>query len=222
MIKNIIFDLDGTLVDSIPDIAEGMNIFLQRKGWALISEDAVKFTIGNGARVSLERLLALQKIDIPPEDFEKLYEEYINIYRGKNITKTKLWSGVKETLSLLLKQGYEMAVCTNKPNIPTINILTKLGIKDFFPVIANPETSGVTKPELKIMLDCINGLNAKPEECVMIGDSETDVLCARAVNIPVILATFGYAIKPYQDLGADMLINNFSEIPEAIQTLRNK
>lgn len=219
MRKKLIFDLDGTLVNSVPDIAEGMNIFLQRKGLPFIEEKDVKLTIGKGAEVSLKKLLALKNVAVSEEEFGKLYAEYIKIYQEKDLTKTHLWPGVKETLTILQEDGYEMAVCTNKPKIPAENILAKLDIKKFFKVLVNPDTAGVTKPNLKIMQDCLSGLGADACECVMIGDSETDVSCAKVINVPAILLTFGYALEPYETMGADRLVNSFAELPEAIRSL---
>ncbi len=219
MRKKLIFDLDGTLVNSIPDIAEGMNIFLKRNGFPLIEETNVKLTIGKGARISLEKLLDMQKISVSTKQFDLLYQEYIAIYQKKNILKTHLWPNVKQTLSILQKNGYQMAICTNKPIIPTERILTKLKIKNFFQTIANPDTSGVTKPNPKIMYDCLEGLKASAQECIMIGDSETDVDAAKALNIPIILLSYGYALKPYETLNADKITDNFAKIPETLNAL---
>ena len=213
----ILFDLDGTLIDSAPDLVETLNIILKRHGRATLTINAVKKLVGNGARALLER--GFKETGAPPENLDALSVEFIETYVPNCAVLSRPFSGVIETLKIFAKNGYRMAVCTNKPQAPSETILTKLGLMQYFEVVVGGDYFPVRKPDPQHLLGTLQLMDAQGNPAIMVGDSYNDVASARNAEMPVIVVTYGYTTTPAHELGGDILVDHFSDITDAVARL---
>ncbi len=219
-IKAIIFDLDGTLVDSAPGLMEAMNRLLAEEKRSPITLADIAQMIGNGAAKTVER--AFTKTGTAPTGvaLEQLTARYLTHYDATVTDGSSLFPGVLSTLEDLQEAGYSMGVCTNKPRAPTLKMLAELELAPYFwSVLGGDDLKGVMKPDPGHLLAVVQGLGRAIEEAVMIGDSANDVGAARGLGIPVIAVSFGYSKEVAEALGADLVIDRFDAIPEAIKSL---
>lgn len=219
MRKYIIFDLDGTLINSIPDMTREVNLFLSRHGGRNLTEREIISIIGLGARVLIKKALYLTHIKTTSDGFENLLSEWLEQYGKADMYLTKTWDGVIDTLSNLKQNGYKMAVCTNKPPLPTKVILDRLSLSQYFDVILDAESLPKKKPSPEPLWFAINKLGGHVEDAVMVGDSEVDAEAARNAGIPVILLSFGYVHVPFEEIKPDFLIESFSELTSVLEKL---
>ena len=212
----LLFDLDGTLIDSVPDLAKALNATLRELDLPTYDEATVRTWIGNGAAVLVKRgLVGRREIDREPEGvlFRRAMEIFLKRYAAVLNDATGLYPEVKETLQKLEDQGYQMAIVTNKPSQFVAPILKNLAIESHFDYIVGGEDLPRKKPDPLPLLHSCDVLGCKPEAAVMIGDSSNDILAARAAGIPVIAVTYGYSAgRPVGDLGADAVVERFGEI----------
>ncbi len=221
MVKGIVFDLDGTLVDCMPDFCEMMNLFLEKIGATRIESevtpDKVKTFIGHGARKAMENLLEHYNIPFTEKEADELFKIYMRVYNTKPLDKSTLCDNVLETLTKLKGEGYKMAICTNKPHKPAMFVLEQLGIKDFFFPILDAEATPYLKPSPELMNIVFEKMGLGRDDCIMVGDSKVDVDAAKGVGMPVVIVSYGFAYYPVESLNADKIIDNFGELPEAIK-----
>jgi phosphoglycolate phosphatase len=223
----IIFDLDGTLVDSLDDIAFALNRVLAGRGLGPLAADQVVTMIGHGSRnLVAAGLAATAAPGYAADDAETdaCLGEFLAAY-GEGLTRfTRPYPGVADALATLARRRYGLAVCTNKTEAHAIAVLRALDLLDFFPVIVGGDTlPGIRKPDSRLLLPVIEALCATSETVVLVGDSATDVALARAGKLrAVILRAGGYSPQPAADLGADAVIQHFDELAPLIsQLLRN-
>ncbi|MGD9638519.1 MAG: HAD-IA family hydrolase [Alphaproteobacteria bacterium] len=216
MTKNIalIFDLDGTLIDSVFDIALEISKLLNEEGLPSITANDAKNMVGEGAKIFVKRAFEKSGHIISEYKLEEYFERYMHYYRNSEVTNTVLYDGVSETLSNLRKKGYKTAICTNKPQIPTEKVLNNLKIKNLFDVVLTAESTPLMKPDPMPLLEAQKLLNC--EKAVMIGDSPPDLRAGKAAEIPVILMTYGYSRIPYSELEADVLLDDFKKLEGVI------
>ncbi|MBL6927814.1 MAG: phosphoglycolate phosphatase [Rhodospirillales bacterium] len=223
MIKAIVFDLDGTLVDSAPDLQAAINRVLGWAGRDTLSIEAVKGMVGDGVQKLVERALDATG-GIPDEqEVEKLsfwVSRFLDEYKGHDAELTKPYPGVPETLAKLREAGFAMAVCTNKPQAATMEILEAFDLSRFFnAALGGDVLEGIRKPDPKHLIATLDALRATPAEAVMIGDHLNDLACARAAGSPAVLCTYGYSRVPVTELGADAVIDAFDKLPDALAGL---
>ncbi len=192
MNKLIIFDLDGTLLDTLPDLAFNVNKMLERFGLPSVTTENVRNYIGNGARKLVE--LAVGGI----KD-EKLFEEYFafynSLYNSSDSSKTKFFDGIPEVLREFKNRGYKLAICTNKPQTPTENVCEQF-LKEFaFDMVVGLSDKVVRKPDARATLDIIEKMGADKENVYFVGDGETDVMTAKNANIKCVSVLWGYRDK---------------------------
>jgi phosphoglycolate phosphatase len=212
--KLIIFDLDGTLIDSAPSLTNALNLMLKKLNKQSVSEDRVREWIGEGASKLVARAY-FNKKDIKDDEIIKT-KDALNIfleYYQKSLTKNlKLYSGVKEGLKDLSK-NYKLAIATNKPHIFLDEILNYLDIKKFFSEVLGAKENLQKKPNPNMLLKILKNLEIKPSSAVMIGDSKSDLLAASNANIESIFVTYGYNqnldIKNYK---VAYICDNFKEV----------
>ena len=215
----ILFDLDGTLIDSAPDLVGTLNIILKRHGRTTLTISAVKKLVGNGARALLER--GFKETGAPAENLDALTVEFIETYVPNCAVLSRPFSGVIETLDTFANSGYRMAVCTNKPQAPSETILTKLGLMQYFEVVVGGDFFPVRKPDPQHLLGALQLMNALENPAIMVGDSYNDVASARNAGMPVIVVTYGYTTTPAHELGGDILVDHFSDIVTAVARLHS-
>ena len=212
----LVFDLDGTLVDSIADLALALNLALAALGRRSLLSDEVKHMVGDGARVLVERALLATG---GAGDTEWTLGEFLLAYEAAPDVHTRTWPGVEETLALLHEAGHRMALCTNKPERPSRTLLDSLGLDRYFPGVIGGDTLAHRKPHPSVSWAALATMDARPEQAVWIGDSAVDVASARAVGMPVIAVRYGYARGSPDDLGADAVIDAFEDLPLTLQRL---
>ncbi len=219
----IIFDLDGTLVDSAGDIALAASRVLAVRGLPALSREMVIPLIGEGARRLMERALFEARDgarEPSPADVDEALAEFLATYAANLTQTTVAYAGVDETLAALTAQGYRHAVCTNKPEAHARTILHRLGLDGHFAsVIGGDSVAGTRKPDPAMVQPILDFFGVAPSAAILVGDSPTDVRLARAAGMPVVVRRGGYSTVPAADLGADRLIDDFAALPAAIESL---
>ena len=206
----LIFDLDGTLVDSAGDITNAANSLLAALGRAPLPVDAVRGMVGEGARRLVERLLIAR----PGSDIsvDSALEKFLALYAVQPTSHAALYPGVIETLDHLATQGAAMALCTNKPGIPTNNVLRDLGLSHYFGAVIAGDTLAIRKPDGRVLDSIIAAFGTGRDDIILVGDSEIDSATAAAAGIPFILMTYGYHHQPPDSIPAMFRLDRFSEL----------
>jgi phosphoglycolate phosphatase len=213
----LVFDLDGTLVDSVPDLRAALNQMLRERGRRPLSSPQVKRMVGDGVPPLVARALAASGAD--PSEATTALPRFLEIYEATAAQLTRPYPGVPETLMALRRRGYRAAICTNKPQRATIAVLHALGLLSLFDGIAGGDHFPVRKPDPGHLLGLVSEMGARPEASAMIGDNENDAAAARAAAMPLVLMRYGYARVDPDSLAADALLDRFSELPRALDRL---
>jgi phosphoglycolate phosphatase len=212
----IIFDLDGTLVDTAPDLAETLNVILGREGLPAIAYDDARLLVGWGARRMIERGLESEGQKRRPTDVQRLFDDFIAHYADHVADRSRPFPGVVEALDTLAARGCRLAVCTNKLEWLSVRLLEKLDLTRHFAAICGQDTFGMQKPDPEVLRRTIRKAGGEPGSAIMVGDSGTDVRTARNAALPVIAVTFGYSEVPIESLQPDRLISSYGELRAAI------
>ena len=213
------WDLDGTLIDSAPDIAAALNRVLAEAGCATFTLDEVRTMIGGGVPTLIARALQRGGRPGPRPDPDLLAARFVKVYTAAATRETRLFDGAAAVLDGLSAAGYRHALCTNKPAAIAREILAHFGILDRFDALAGGDTTPFKKPHPAPLEACLAQIGAGPGDAVVIGDSPADYELARAAGVPVILVTFGYSQVPVAALGADALVERLDLVPEALAAL---
>ncbi len=212
----ILFDLDGTLVDTAPDLCGALNHVLDTLGLTPMNLADVKDLIGDGARVLLSRSLAHHQVETA---IEPLFDQLVAYY-GQNIAReSTVFPSLLPILEQLDQAGMALAVCTNKPEALSRQLLAELKIDHFFGAVVGSDSLPVRKPNPGHIHGTLQSINVTADRALMIGDSANDVNAAKAARLPVIAVSFGYTTTPARELGADITIDHFDELPGAIAKL---
>jgi phosphoglycolate phosphatase len=217
----ILFDLDGTLADSAPDIADALNALLQEQGLGEFPLEAVTKMVGGGVSLLIERALKAHGQSAGESQVGVLASRFLEIYSPRAAEKTRLFPGVREVLEHYHEEGIRLGICTNKPESVTRTILEALEVAHLFGSVIGGDTLPVKKPDPAPLLAALGHLGCDLAQGLMVGDSGADALAARAAALPVILVTYGYTRTPVHELDNDGLIDSFSQLPNAIKSLRN-
>jgi phosphoglycolate phosphatase len=215
----LVFDLDGTLIDTAPDLIDTLNLILRREGLPPVPYDEARNMIGGGARVLLERGLSADGRDASRATVDRLYGDYIAHYAEHLADRSRPFPGLETALDTLDRAGWRFAVCTNKLEGLSLRLLEALRLKERFVAICGQDTFGVQKPDPAILLNTISRAGGAPQRAVMVGDSINDINTARAAKVPVIAVDFGYTDIPPALLGADRLIGDYARLPAALTGL---
>ncbi len=209
-LKAIIFDLDGTLVDSARDLQDATNALLAEEGLRRITLDEVKSMIGDGAAKLVERAIVATGGDAAR--LPELVARFLKIYEANASCHTEAYPGVPQTLESLRRLGLPLAVVTNKPYAATIDILEALALRGFFDAVIGGDTLPERKPHPAPVLLALQRLGVKPADALMIGDNYHDVQAARAAGVRACAVTYGYSHRPHAELGADRLIDAMPDL----------
>jgi phosphoglycolate phosphatase len=213
----VLFDLDGTLVDTAADLASAVNRGLKTLGRPAVPIDVVKSMIGGGFPNLVMKALEHTGGPLAEPKLTPFIEKTRDDYEAHVADASKLYPGVTEALRALSMRGSAMGVCTNKPSGPSKKLLAALGIEKYLPVLVGGDSLPVKKPHPKMALETLKRLNGTLDSAVLVGDSETDVKLARAAKIPVILVEGGYSEIPVKNLGADLVIRTMSQLPQYLR-----
>lgn len=215
----IAFDLDGTLVDTAPDLLDALDVVLAAHKIAPVDRDAARNMIGGGARLLIRRALASEGIVLPAEEIEVLNSQFIAYYADHIADGSRPFPGLLTALDRLADRGARLAVCTNKLEHLARLLLDRLELTGRFSVITGADTYAKPKPDPLPLLSTIAAAGGGAARAVMVGDSITDVTTARAAGVPAIAVSFGYTETPAHELGADRLITHFDQLEEAVLAL---
>ena len=218
-IRTVVFDLDGTLVDTAPDLINALNFILEREGMPPVPLHAARTMIGAGARKLIERGLELDGRVTSVEDISRLTNDFIDYYADHIADASRPFEGLESALDDLSGRGYRFAVCTNKLEWLSKLLLDQLGLSARFAAICGADTFGVSKPDPAILRQTIALAGGQLSSAIMVGDAGPDIGVARRAAIPVIGVEFGYTEIPIADLKPDLLIGHFSDLPAAVESL---
>lgn len=216
----IVFDLDGTLVDTAPDLINALNFVLKREGLPAVPMESARNLIGAGARKLIERGLELDGRQAGQADITRLTSDFIDHYASHIADESRAFDGLESALDDLAAQGYRFAVCTNKLEWLSKLLLDQLRLSFRFSAICGADTFGVSKPDPAILRQTIIRAGGDVTSAVMVGDAGPDIGVARRAGVPVIGVTFGYTDVPLADLHPDRLIGHMRELPQAVESLR--
>lgn len=217
--RAVLFDLDGTLVDSVPDLAGSLNVLLERRGLPPLALDEVRAMVGDGIEKLVERAFAARGEDPARAMATGAYGEMIEIYGGRLSEETTLMPGALETLEALRLAGVLLAVVTNKAQSATDAILVDFGLMPFLDAVVGGDRGHAKKPAPDIPLAALARLGITPAEAVLVGDGPADVGAARAAGLPVILVRGGYTTIPVEALEGDLVIAGLAELGGALDSL---
>jgi len=217
----IVWDLDGTLVDSAPDLATALNELLVESGLATLDTDVVRTMIGNGVAKLIERGFAAAGQRVTDDALQPMLSRFVTIYEGCATDLTRPYPGVTDALQQFQDAEIRQAVCTNKPEAASRQILEELQLAHYFDIVVGGDTLASRKPDPLPLSSCLDALGVNVNECIMIGDSAVDVATAKAINMRVGIVTHGYSREPVEILGADFLIEDLSSwLEELMNELR--
>ncbi len=212
----IVFDLDGTLVDTAPDLIHTLNHVLAQEGLPSVPFEAARSMIGSGARIMIQRALAAEGQSRSGPQMDALYVAFITYYAAHIADRSRPFAHVKATLDRLANAGHRLAVCTNKLERLSVRLLHALQLAEYFAAICGQDTFATQKPDPAMLQLTIRRAGGQASGAIMVGDSKTDIQTARAAGVPVIGVDFGYGEAPMTTLEPDRTISSFSELPAAI------
>lgn len=219
MKKAVIFDLDGTLIDSLPDVMNALNAVLADNDRRPVTRNEAKLMVGGGAEPLLERAFRVTGDPLASERIPTCVEAFTVYYRAHPATETAIFDGVVAALEELAERGLALGICTNKPHRSALQVLEALSLDLHFSACFGKGSVPFHKPDRRHYVKVAQALGVAPENTLYIGDSETDVATARNAGVPVVLVPFGYSREPAEDLGGDRLIDHFSELPPVVDEL---
>tara|TARA_R110002110_G_scaffold35929_4_gene120474 strand:- start:5718 stop:6401 length:684 start_codon:yes stop_codon:yes gene_type:complete len=219
MTHAVIFDLDGTLIDSLPDVLGALNPVLEKAGRRAITLDEGRLMVGGGAEPLIEKAFALTGDPVASGDVPYYVDAFGDNYQAVPARYTTVFEGVVPALEDLATRGYRLGICTNKPHHSALNVLGALGLDRHFASCIGKAARPFNKPDRRHYDAVADELGVSPRCSLYIGDSETDVETARNAGVPIVLVPFGYSRKPAAELGGDRLIGHFSELAAVVEEL---
>ena len=215
----IVFDLDGTLVDTAPDLVRALNETLALEGLPRVKLETVRTMVGQGARVLIERAAARHGVSYQSERLDELTETFVDFYRADIARDSKLFPGVEDALGSLAELGAKLAVCTNKRTELSQTLLQALSMTDWFAAIVGADAVAERKPHPDHYRAAVTRAGGTLRRSVMIGDTVADVAAARGAGAPVAVVAFGYCDEGAEKLGADVILRSFSELTPTCRRL---
>jgi len=215
----IVFDLDGTLVDTAPDLLASLNAVLTEAGHRTVDPVELRSLVGFGVRRLFERAFALTGTSLSDDNLNTYSDAFLAYYRENIANESVPFPGVHETLEALKAEGALLGVCTNKPHDLSGMLLEKLDLTRYFGSVIGAGVSPYNKLDPRHILDVVAALKGDAKRAVMVGDSSVDVNAAKNSKVPVIVMTYGYTIEPHDELGADALTEDFTEVPALVRKL---
>jgi phosphoglycolate phosphatase len=215
----IVFDLDGTLVETAPDLMGTLNALLAREGIAPVPMDGARNLIGQGAKALLARGFAAAGRPLAEPRLSRLFDDFIEHYLAHIADESRPFDGVVQALDALQSGGARLAVCTNKRTDLSLALLRELGLAERFSAIIGADAAPAPKPDPRHLTTAIERAGGRADRAVMVGDSASDARAARNAGVPLVLVSFGYTDVPAADLQPDALIDHFDALPEACARL---
>ena len=215
----IAFDLDGTLVDTAPDLVGALNVVLGERGLPPVPQASARILVGKGGRALIARGFALAGEPLADEEIGGLVARFIKAYRARIASESLPFDGLEAALTALAEAGARLCVCTNKRTDLSLALLDALRLTDRFVSVTGADKAPRPKPDPSHFLAAIDEAGGDLARALMVGDSENDMRSAQAAGAPVVLVDFGYTETPARELGAEAVISSFAELPAAAQRL---
>jgi phosphoglycolate phosphatase len=215
----IVFDLDGTLIDTAADLIDTLNVILTRERLPAVPFETARTLIGGGPKRMIERALAAEGRTCAPAEIDRLYAGFIAHYADHLADRSRPFPKLEAALDDLTAAGHRLAVCTNKLEWLSVRLLNILKLAPRFAAICGPDTFGVHKPDPEILRRTVRRAGGEPAAAIMVGDSNTDVSTARAARVPIVAVDFGYSEVPIASLQPDRIISSFADLPAALAAL---
>ncbi|QKI90014.1 phosphoglycolate phosphatase [Thiomicrorhabdus xiamenensis] len=215
----VLIDLDGTLIDSVPDLAYCVDEMMKQLGMPVRGEDAVRNWVGNGVQRLTERALINSVDGMPDQELmDKAYPIFLELYKENTSQRSCVYDGVIEGIEWMKAQGYRVACVTNKAEAFTVPLLKDKGLYDYFEVVVSGDTCAEKKPHPMPLLFAAEQLGVEPENALMIGDSRSDVKAARAAGFHVFCMTYGYNHgEDIRDYNPDVVMDSFVELKDYLE-----
>jgi phosphoglycolate phosphatase len=221
--RAVIFDLDGTLADTVADIAVALNTALDQLGLPPHGEDEVRLMVGGGLAKLLERALARHGVELDQAAFEDAHARLFAAYQARPLVDSELYDGAHDVLLHLRQSHIPLGICTNKPQAITDAVVSGLGIDGAFLCIQGADAGFPKKPDPAALIYVMQKLHAAPAETVMVGDSAADVGAARAAGLKaIVLVNHGYSRLPASELGGDLVIDSLRQLPQSLALLAER
>jgi len=217
--RTVVFDLDGTLVDTAPDLINALNFVLDREGLPPVPLPSARNMIGAGARKLIERGLEIEGREASPAELARLTDDFVAYYAEHIADTSRPFDGLEGALDDLASLGYRFAVCTNKLEWLSKRLLDQLNLSSRFAAICGADTFGVAKPDPAILRQTVARAGGELSSTIMVGDAGPDIGVARRAGVPVIGVSFGYTDVPIAGLKPDRVIDHMSELKGAIESL---
>lgn len=215
-----VFDLDGTLIDTAPDLLDSLNHCLLEEGLVPAELSDLRHLVGFGARVMIERAFAERERRVAGAELERLFDVFLEHYHANMPGRSRPFPGAVEALDRLAASGFTLAVCTNKFEQSSVTLLTALGLAPRLAAICGGDSFAFRKPDPRHLLETIEQAGGDPLNAVMVGDSRTDIDTAKAAGVPVVAVDFGYTDQPVQVFAPTRVISHFDELtPESVAEL---
>jgi phosphoglycolate phosphatase len=211
----VVFDLDGTLVDTAPDLVATLNAVFRREGLPPVGYDAARTMVGGGARAMIERGLTAEGRTLSRAEVDQLVRDFIEHYAVHIADHSRPFPGLEAALDELAAGGCRLAVCTNKLQWLSVRLLDTLGISQRFVAICGADAFGLQKPDPELLRRTIARAEGDPGRAIMVGDSISDIAMARAAGVPVVAVDYGYTDTPVGELGPDRVITALADLPNA-------
>lgn len=218
-LPTIVFDLDGTLIDTAPDLVDTLNVVFAREGLPPVPYESARNMIGGGARGMIARGLEADGRVMDPTKLETLFIDFIAHYTDHIADRSRPFPGLIDALDKLSARGCRLAVCTNKLERLSLLLLRALKLDDRFAAICGQDTFDIQKPDPEVLRRTIATAGGDPRRAIMIGDSVTDIRTARAAGVPVIAVDFGYSEKPVAEYEPDHVISHYSQLPDTVAAI---
>lgn len=214
-----VFDLDGTLADTAPDLVEALNHVLASEGLPLVDFGTARAYVGHGAKVLIERAHTANDIELTDEQATDLTEQFVGYYAQNIAGDSVLFPHVLDAIERMEEDGWRFAVCTNKQEGLARQLLDALDMTERFDAICGGDTFAERKPNGQHILKTIEAAGGNPKRAVMVGDSGPDIFAAKDAGVPVIAVPFGYSHEPVDTLDPDVIIESFADLPDKADEL---
>jgi phosphoglycolate phosphatase len=215
----VVFDLDGTLVDSAPEIRMAINAAFEPLGVPAFSLDAVRRMIGGGAVVALRRAAERSGVVLDEERESRALDRFLEVLATESLRGDGLYPGALDLLEALRRNGVALAICTNKADPVTHIAVRALGIAEYFGAVIGATDELAKKPDPSMLLAAVQRLGASPAAAVMIGDTHADIGAASAAGCTSIAVSYGYSQQSVHDLGADAVVDRLADVQAALERL---
>jgi len=215
--KAVLFDLDGTLVHSAPDLHQAANSICKTRGWEEFDLKTITSFIGNGVPVLVKRIFEARGASIEEADYQTAVMDYLAYYDDHATDLTRPYDGIIEALDWLKGKGVPLGMVTNKPKAPAVTILKELKLDSYFSTVIGGDTTPAKKPDPAPYLAACEELGVKPSETIYVGDSETDGKTAIGVNVPFVLFTGGYRNSTIEEIPHWQTVDNFGDLIDVLQ-----